>query len=384
MATIRTSCNHLMLIWARNEVGLTVEQASEILNISIASLKAAEADERPLTLVQLQKAAKEYDFPLGYFYFSNPPKEKSFEPVPDYRIAPELIGQELPKLQTEIRKVRNRRELYMDLASELGIEVPRFQYYSDARQIDPIRVRDRLGISTLALRSMPINQVYGYWKSKIEDDGVLVYESQYIPKASGVIGAAIFYPELPIILVKRGGGDKERKLFTLLHEYAHLLMGQSAINDKQSTLIEDGRNRESSLESVCNEVASQILVPQELVDVDEYRRMEPQEMMAKLSEHFKVTYSTAAVCLKKLQLISSSSLQKLLQIRQQKHDEEQSAAGRKEIKIPREVISQLDLGKPMFNVVLRAYSEGILDVFDASKLLSLRVNKIDKLVPSAR
>lgn len=41
---------------------------------------------------------------------------------------------------------------------------------------------------------------------------------------------------------------------------------------------------------------------------------------------------------------------------------------------------RLDLGRPMFSVVLGAYSKGTIDLFDASKILNLRVSKIDKLL----
>jgi len=37
----------------------------------------------------------------------------------------------------------------------------------------------------------------------------------------------------------------------------------------------------------------------------------------------------------------------------------------------------------MFKIVLAAYSIGVLDVFDASTILNLRVNKIDKLITGA-
>jgi len=50
------------------------------------------------------------------------------------------------------------------------------------------------------------------------------------------------------------------------------------------------------------------------------------------------------------------------------------------VRIPREVLMRLDLGRPMFNVVMEAYSSGVLDVFDASRILNLRVNKIDNLL----
>ena len=83
-----------MLVWAREEVGYTTEQASVAIGVSVDVLQAAESGARALTLNQLRKAAEQYDFPFGYFYLSNPPYDKSFKPVPDFRVDPGLVGAE--------------------------------------------------------------------------------------------------------------------------------------------------------------------------------------------------------------------------------------------------------------------------------------------------
>ena len=63
-----------------------------------------------------------------------------------------------------------------------------------------------------------------------------------------------------------------------------------------------------------------------------------------------------------------------------KQKEEKQENKTREVRIPRETLMRLDIGRPMFSVVISAYERGILDILDASKILNLRVNKIDKLV----
>jgi len=92
-----------------------------------------------------------------------------------------------------------------------------------------------------------------------------------------------------------------------------------------------------------------------------------------------VTYTTAAVCLRRLNLVSKVELSTLLDIRRKAHEAKKSKVSKKAA-IPRENIMRLDLGRPMFNMVLRAYGNGNIDIFDTSKLLNLRVKKIDKLI----
>jgi Zn-dependent peptidase ImmA (M78 family)/DNA-binding XRE family transcriptional regulator len=380
MATIRTNSNPEMLRWAREEVGLTLEQAALALGVSVESLAAAEDGAQSLTLHQLLKAADVYGFPFGYFYFTEPPREKSYKPVPDFRVEPNLIGQDHPRLHLELKRARERREVFLDLAAHLDIEVPPFQTLPKPT---PKRVgefvRERLRVRDSEISLLRFDTVYAYWKEKIENDGVLVYESQYIPAETGVIGAALFYEHAPVILIKRGGAANERKLFTLLHEYAHLLNARSAINDAASQTIDSPRSSEAGLEAMCNQLAAEILVPHSKVKSADYLELAPELKMERMAEIFKVTYSTAAVCLRKLGLITQGDLSQLLDLRRRAYDRGAAAAA-KEVRIPRETLARLDFGKPTFNMVLGAYGAGVLDVIDAARILKIRVNKIERLV----
>jgi len=379
MSTVRTSCNPAMLVWAREEVGYTTEQASVAIGVSVDVLQAAESGARALTLNQLRKAAEQYDFPFGYFYLSNPPYDKSFKPVPDFRVEPGLVGAEHYRLALEIKKVRDRRLVFMDVMGSLGTEPEQFVVLPDIHPENiGLVLRDRLGVSDAEVSALAIDDVYSYWKSKIEKDGVLVYESQYIPDESGVIGAAIFYETCPVILIKRGGDFNSRKLFTLLHEYAHLLMGRSAINDVGAQTVDQPVSYEGQIEARCNRLAADILVPPTKIDPETYEGLGAVDKMELLASSFKVTYTTAAVCLKRFNLISNDEFFYLLELRRKargKAQEKKTA----NVQIPRENIMRLDMGRPMFRAVLEAYGNGILDVFDASKILNLRVKKIDKL-----
>ena len=369
-----------MLIWAREEVGYSIEQAAEAIGVSIDALRAAENGEGSLTLNQLRRAAEKYDCPFGYFYLNKPPHKKSFQPVPDYRIEPGVMGIDHHRLKLEIKKVRDRRMVYIDLSESLGMEPKQFE---QLRISDPLEsssaIRERLGISFSDIQRLSIDQVYGYWKTKLESDGVLVYESQYIPESSGVLGAAIFYDLYPIILVRRGGEANDRKLFTLLHEYAHLLLGESALNDAGAQTTTDTRTDRGRLEAFCNQIAGEVLVPTRSINESDYVELSSVAKMERLSGEYKVTYSTAAVRLRRMNLISAEELNDLLRQRYAAYQKKQSQE-RGETKIPRQILMKLDLGKPMFDAVLSAYSVGALDVLDASRLLHLRVNKIDKLL----
>lgn len=367
-----------MLTWAREEVGYSIEQAAEAIGVSTETLQAAEDGKRPLTLNQLRKASEQYDFPFGYFYLSQPPYEKSYKPVPDFRTEPSFVGVNHHRLALEIKRVRDRRLVFMDISASLDTEIKPFALLPEDVHQAELLIRKRLGVAEDELSALKYDDVYSYWKYKIEGDGVLVYESQYIPEESGVLGVAIFYETYPIILIRRGGDSNSRKLFTLLHEYAHLLLGRSAINDAGAQTIDQTISLEGELEARCNQLAANILVPPAKIETHKYVGLGPVEKMEALADDFKVTYTTAAVCLKRFQLISNQEFSQLLDLRRnaRKKAQEKKTA---EVKIPRENIMRLDMGRPMFKAVLEAYGNGLLDIFDASKILNLRVKKINKL-----
>lgn len=162
-----------------------------------------------------------------------------------------------------------------------------------------------------------------------------------------------------------------------------MLKGKSAINDAYAQVIDVANSPESQLEASCNRIAAEILVPSEKIDLAAYQGISLVEKMETLAKIFKVTYSTAAVCLKRIKLINQDELAHLLDLRRKAHDKIR-AAKKEEARIPREILMRIDLGRPMFNTVLEAYSTGILDVFDASNILNLRIKKIDRLLSNLR
>ncbi len=379
MAIIRTSCNPAQLRWAREEAGLSIEQAALALAISSKTLLSAEQGEHSLTLNQLREASKKYNYPYGYFYLKELPKVKKHKPIPDFRVDPSLQHKEHFQLNLILKKIRDRRETYIDLIEPLGYEIKQFKILENNQSNNlGSQIRTRLNVSELDIAKLSYDSAYAFWKARIENDGVLVYESDRIPDETGVIGAALFYETLPIILIKRGTNFNERKLFTLLHEYSHLLYGESGINDSDSITVEFGHTDVSSIESKCNSLAAEILVPIEKIDKHSYQNISSSAMMELMARQFKVTYSTAAVCLRKNKMISQSDFVQLMKQRRDEHNRKSSQ--RESVAIPRENLVRLDLGKPMFRAVIDSYSNGLLSAFDASGLLGLRVKKVDTLL----
>lgn len=97
-----------------------------------------------------------------------------------------------------------------------------------------------------------------HWKEICFDLGILVFEMENVPE-SEVSGCSIYYDVCPIILLN-GKNTPNRRIFTLMHELAHLTQGVSAICDVDKHNIK---------ETFCNKVATEVLIPTDTLDKKE-------------------------------------------------------------------------------------------------------------------
>src|SRR6516225_7320415 len=113
-----------ILAWARSTAGLSVEEAARSLQTSPQRLTEWEEEGgRHPSMAQLRRMAALYKRLLSDFFLPSPPRE---DPIPhDFRRLPgEVANRYSRALRYQLRLARQRRELALDLASELEAEVP--------------------------------------------------------------------------------------------------------------------------------------------------------------------------------------------------------------------------------------------------------------------
>jgi Zn-dependent peptidase ImmA (M78 family) len=119
-----------------------------------------------------------------------------------------------------------------------------------------------LEVSPLVLPTARNADVYGHlnvWITALEEAGVLVHATAGgNVEVSEMRAFSLYFDALPVIVVN--GADAPRgRLFSLLHEYAHLLLHTSglcdAITDQRATSVD------RRLEARCNAIAAAVLMP---------------------------------------------------------------------------------------------------------------------------
>jgi Zn-dependent peptidase ImmA (M78 family)/transcriptional regulator with XRE-family HTH domain len=265
MATrIKALVEPAMLVWARETASLTQEEVAHALGVPVERIKGWESGDDGPTVNQLRTLAERCKRPLSVFYLPEPPRD--FQALRDFRRLPGVRDRMFsPQLAYEVRAAHARRLVALDVLSDLG-EAPAEPGIkadvSENSETVAARLRERLGL-TLA-QQVRFNDHFRGWRDAIEAAGILVFVlggAHHQVELEEMRGFAIAEEPLPVIVVN-GKDRTPGKVFTLLHELAHVALGQSAIeNDVEAgdALPEPDR----AVERFCNRVAAAVLMPRE-------------------------------------------------------------------------------------------------------------------------
>lgn len=282
-----------LLVWARENAGLSLEEAAKKGQVKSERLKEWEAGLAQPTVKQLRKMAKVYHRPLAVFYLSDPPKK--FQAMHDFRRFPgEIAGRESFELRFEIRRARYRREVAVDLLKDLGLTVPTFPltvHISDDPPTIGQEIRSMLAVSQQEQTSWKNDyDALNRWRNAIESLGVLVFQATGVD-LSEMRGFSISDPELPAIAVNTADAPAGR-IFSMMHELIHLGLRDGGLCDMWEE--EPRPPEEQRVEVFCNRISGEILVPTDWLmnedTVKTHNRLEwPDDVLRTLARRYRVS-----------------------------------------------------------------------------------------------
>jgi len=262
----RADINPAVLTWAREQAKLSVEQAAKKVNVKperFAAWEDPEDEARP-TIKQLRTAAKILHRPPSLFYLTEPPL--GFQPMKDLRRLP---GDGLlfysPELAYEMELAQQRRELSLQLSAANSEGVIEFSLVASLEEDPEVvgrRIRDTLRINFVAQSNWKRKgalEPFKAWRREVERLDVLVFQMSRVSwdEASGF---ALSASERPMIAVNKKDVPN-RRTFSLLHEFTHLMLGQSGASDLD---VDATRPPETQrIEVFCNAAAAAALMPRE-------------------------------------------------------------------------------------------------------------------------
>jgi Zn-dependent peptidase ImmA (M78 family) len=175
-------------------------------------------------------------------------------------------------------------------------------------------------------------------------------------------GFALADPLAPIVFVN-SADFKASQVFTIAHELAHIWIGQSALANANE--LESGT---SGIESFCNRVAAEVLVPrEEFLNAWRHDSSAPEIRIRHISRQFWVS---GLVALRRAHELDQVSKAEFLRIRDQelRYRQKAKASGGDYY---RNVIARMSAR--LTNAVIGDVNAGKLPLRDAARLLGMKV-----------
>ncbi len=286
-------------------------------------LRAWEAGKTKPTLNQAKQLAKKYRISHLLFYSKDLPDTFQTKLPPDFRRYKRRQPYS-PNLRFAVREVFYRQEWLKDYlrdTEQQNFSPPQSVQISDNPRTLATKIRKWLGITmNTQQRCRKTEDAFDLWRSAIEKQGVTVFTNNthryYKINPGEYDGLAISDNLAPLILLNPGPNLKNsRSIFTLIHELAHLLLGEGAlslINFRSQNNINNTDARELQIESWCNKVAGEVLAPNEWL-TQNWSATEPsRQQIETLADSIKVSRQMLAVQVKNNHLIGQQKLEQLL------------------------------------------------------------------------
>lgn len=390
-ASILAPVDPALLRWARETIDLSQVAASRRIGVPDDRVEQWESGEVSPTIAQLKSAAGVYNRALAVFFLPEPPA--AFDTLRDFRRHPgSRTAAWSPDLHAEYRRALTQREHVLEL-DELDDVAPatawRIRPLPDTVKAIAATARQRLlETSTLPWPTSRADQYehLNFWVAALETAGVLVMATAGGRVSTSEMRAmSLYFDEHPVVVVN--GADAARgRTFSLLHEYAHLLLNTSGLCDTIADQVHTTPDRK--IEARCNAIAAAILMPREQV-------LRLPAVVERAGDQASWDYEALADAARPFGVSAHAFLRRLLTLEvvdrefyRQQHDEmvaryeheshaERPSGGNWYRNTVR------DLGKGYVRLVADAHRRRVIDSYTAATYLNVKVDQIARLAQTA-
>lgn len=274
MSVTRIHINRDILIWAVERIGKTVD---EYVAENPKFQQWLDGTKLP-TFKNVEQFARKFYVPLGYMFLETPPQEVS--PIPFFRNIDNSSHN--VNVYDTVVEMQERQDWLSDYLRRSGFDkvdyVGIFSPQNDIQEVSD-RIRGILNLShNWAFEYSKIDDALKYITSKIEERGVIVSYNSVVGfnntrplPVKDCRGFALIDDYAPFIFINSKDA-KVAQMFTLIHEFVHVLTGYSA------GIGEINMEHSSEAERFCDKVAAIFLLPELLL----------REAWANIGENYEI------------------------------------------------------------------------------------------------
>lgn len=231
--------------------------------------KWIEGIENP-TIRQLEKLSKKYKIPFGYFFLEKIPQEKK---IPLYRKGKKWEGKISLELRELLKRLLSIQEFLTEYLKEIKAEpvdfVKSHNINNDYREV-AVRINQLLNLEEEWIFSLKNqNEVFNVLRMQIERKGIFVFansifwfNTQAKLNSNEFKGFCLIDNYAPVIFINTND-FLSSQIFTIIHEFVHILLGESEILSNPEFLDPEAEK----IEVFCNKVASEFLVPEKFFKI---------------------------------------------------------------------------------------------------------------------
>ena len=365
--------------WARERAGMApADLAGKLKQKPEKLLEWEQGKSRP-SFAQAQKLASQLRVPFGYLFLKEPPEAPL--PIPDLRTVGSRVSPELGQnFRDLLNDVLLKQEWFREYQIENGNGKVDFIGCCSLND-DPARVAEDIA-RTLKVTAT-VREEAGNWEQylsmlvqRVESVGILLMRSGIVGSNTSrklsveeFRGFAISDEYAPLIFINAADAPAAR-LFTLIHELAHLWVGNSGISNMPLDEVSEQRHQRKE-EIFCNRVAAEFLVPGKALLSDWHTQISLVENCAGLKKRYKVSSMVLARRAYDLGLIPREAYLEFYHSELKKLRSKKSGGGSFSLNL------KTRNGVLFSMAVVGAATEGRLLLRDASRLLN--INKVSTL-----
>lgn len=371
-----------VLAWLIDSSGWSTEELSKRLKTSIQNIDKLRSGEKKPSLRQLEELSSIFKRPLAAFLLSKPIKEK---PKPkDYRMLPNKVDKFDKKTMLVIRKTRRLQELSRELSRNIAYETkPKLEKLtvSDSPEQIALKFKEQFSLTEEKQRKFKTAyELFNYLRDILENLNILSFQfSMPIEDARGFA----LVDEYPNVIVVNSRDNIEARLFSLMHEFAHILLRESVIDLPEATYIYEDKN-----EKWCNEFASSFLLPKstaKLLFESNRMNLTQRETLKAFSRKYKVSKAMLLLNMLKLKYIEKQDYDAILARYKKEENKSIKQKGKKpSVGIPSEIRCLSEVGNKFVSLVANNYDKEFITYTDALNYLSIKSRSFDKVLSKAR
>lgn len=370
--SMKISINPAVLRWLRESSGWTLDDVSRYLDVSTNTLRKWETGEDSPTLNEVHTLSRGYKRPFASFFLPQPVKEP---PLPqDFRRLPLSKQGFTRKTYHAIRRARNLQSISNELLQNLGQQTAPDIVKAGLRA-DPEEVanaeRERFSVPVEEQFEWGhAHEAFNHWRDLIEQRNVRVLQ---LPMDVSELRGFTLTDEEPCVIVVNSSDTIEARIFTLIHEYGHVLLHEPALCTPENPTVENIHG--AKIENWCNRFAGAFILPKKSI-VTAFEEF-GLEQYGRIARRYKVSLSTVLTRLVSLKLISQSQYQEEMgRLRSTEAGTKQPSGGAGETAAKR---ARREKGDVFVSLVMENSQRGYITNSDALDYLDVKTRHLKEL-----